>query len=106
MLLITHDFGIIARMCDKVAVMYAGKIVECGTWNDMFMTKDHHPYTEGLLGAIPNIESRERRLKPIPEQLRITQCHTLAVRSLTVAVERQKYATRYLQGTFKAGPIL
>ena len=58
MLLITHDFGIIARMCDKVAVMYAGKIVECGTWNDMFMTKDHHPYTEGLLGAIPNIESR------------------------------------------------
>lgn len=66
MLLITHDFGIIARMCDKVAVMYAGKIVECGTWNDMFMTKDHHPYTEGLLGAIPNIESRERRLKPIP----------------------------------------
>lgn len=66
MILITHDFGIIARMCDKVAVMYAGKIVESGTWDDMFLTKEHHPYTEGLFGAIPDINSRERRLHPIP----------------------------------------
>lgn len=66
MILITHDFGIVARMCDKVAVMYAGKIVESGTWDDMFLTKEHHPYTEGLFGAIPDIKSRERRLHPIP----------------------------------------
>ncbi len=66
MILITHDFGIIARMCDKVAVMYAGKIVESGTWDDMFLTKEHHPYTEGLFGAIPDINSQERRLHPIP----------------------------------------
>lgn len=66
MLLITHDFGIIARMCDKVAVMYAGKIVESGTWDDMFLTKEHHPYTEGLFGAIPDINSHEHRLHPIP----------------------------------------
>ena len=66
MILITHDFGIVARMCDKVAVMYAGKIVESGTWDDMFLTKEHHPYTEGLFGAIPDIKSRERRLPPTP----------------------------------------
>ena len=66
LILITHDFGIVARMCDKVAVMYAGQIVEYGTWDDMFLTKEHHPYTEGLLGAIPNINSREKRLHPIP----------------------------------------
>lgn len=66
MLLITHDFGIVARMCDKVAVMYAGKIVEFGTWDDMFLKSEHHPYTEGLLDAIPNISSSERHLHPIP----------------------------------------
>ena len=69
MILITHDFGIVARMCDKVAVMYAGSIVESGTWEDFFLTGKHHPYTDGLLNAIPNMESTERRLKPIPGQV-------------------------------------
>lgn len=66
MIMITHDFGIIARMCDKIAVMYMGTFVETGTWDDLFLTDRHHPYTEGLFGAIPNIKSGEKRLKPIP----------------------------------------
>jgi len=55
MIMITHDFGIVAETCDRVAVMYAGEIVESGTLKDIF--KDaRHPYTIGLFGAIPNLE--------------------------------------------------
>ena len=55
MIMITHDFGIVAETCDKVAIMYAGEIVENGTLRDIF--KDaRHPYTIGLFGAIPNLE--------------------------------------------------
>ena len=55
MIMITHDFGIVAETCDKVAIMYAGEIVESGTLRDIF--KDaRHPYTIGLFGAIPNLE--------------------------------------------------
>lgn len=64
MVMITHDLGIIAEVCDKVAVMYAGHIVEQGTLEDIF---DHtkHPYTEGLFNSLPNIKHRAERLKPI-----------------------------------------
>lgn len=66
MLLITHDLGIVAKTCDKVAVMYAGEIVEYGTFEDFFFQSQHrHPYTDGLFRSIPNIESDERRLHPI-----------------------------------------
>ena len=55
MIMITHDFGIVAETCDRVAVMYAGEIVESGTLRDIF--KDaRHPYTIGLFEAIPNME--------------------------------------------------
>jgi len=55
MIMITHDFGIVAETCDHVAIMYAGEIVESGTLRDIF--KDaKHPYTIGLFGAIPNLE--------------------------------------------------
>ncbi|WP_049924708.1 ABC transporter ATP-binding protein [Halopiger djelfimassiliensis] len=64
-LLITHNLGVIARMCDRVGVMYAGEIVERGTLEDVF--DEHvHPYTEGLLGSIPDIEGTGGRLQPIP----------------------------------------
>ena len=53
MIMITHDFGIVAETCDKVAIMYAGEIVESGTLRDIFK-KAAHPYTVGLFGAIPN----------------------------------------------------
>lgn len=65
MLMITHDLGIVARICDDVGVMYAGKIVESGSVEDIFSGEAHHPYTEGLFGSIPNLKSRAKRLKPI-----------------------------------------
>lgn len=65
-ILITHDLGIVANFCDKVAIMYGGEIVESGTLEDVFdKTKEHHPYTEGLFGSLPNITERTSRLKPI-----------------------------------------
>jgi len=65
MIMITHDLGIIAEVCDEVSVVYAGQIVEHGTLEDVF---EHtlHPYTEGLFGSLPNIEERRHRLQPIP----------------------------------------
>ena len=65
MILITHDLGIVANICDKVAIMYAGKIIEAGTLEDIYVKKDHHPYTVGLFGAIPNLKVETRRLSPI-----------------------------------------
>lgn len=65
-LLITHDLGIVAQMCDDALVMYAGEIVESGTDVDIFESKYHHPYTEGLFGAIPDPDNEVNRLKPIP----------------------------------------
>ncbi|ELZ03330.1 ABC transporter ATP-binding protein [Natrialba aegyptia] len=63
-LLITHNLGVVARMCDRVGVMYAGEIVERGTLEDVF--DDHvHPYTEGLLGSIPELGGANGQLEPI-----------------------------------------
>ena len=64
-LLITHNLGVIARMCDRVGVMYGGEIVERGTLEDVF--RDNvHPYTEGLLGSVPDLESVGGSLDPVP----------------------------------------
>ena len=63
--MITHDLGIIAEVCDEVSVVYAGQIVEHGTLEDVF-ERTLHPYTEGLFGSLPNIEERRHRLQPIP----------------------------------------
>lgn len=65
MLMITHDLGIVAKTCDNVCVMYAGKIVESGTVEDIFKDGRHHPYTIGLFESIPNLDSKAARLKPI-----------------------------------------
>lgn len=65
MLLITHDLGIVAEMCEKVAILYAGEIVEMGTAKHIF--KDaRHPYTKGLFASLPSTTSNSKRLKPIP----------------------------------------
>jgi len=64
MILITHDLGVVAEMCDRVAVMYAGNIVEEGTAEDIF-NKTKHPYTEGLFNSLPNIQNRNVKLQPI-----------------------------------------
>lgn len=64
-LLITHDLGIVAQTCSRVAIMYAGRIVEIGTVEDLFTDGKHHPYTEGLFGSIPQMNQAAKRLKPI-----------------------------------------
>jgi len=66
MILITHDLGVVAETCDRVAIMYAGKIIETGTVEQIFdPSRDHHPYTVGLFGAIPDLTKKTRRLSPI-----------------------------------------
>ncbi|MCD7955755.1 MAG: ABC transporter ATP-binding protein [Lachnospiraceae bacterium] len=64
MILITHDLGVIAQTCDTVAVIYAGKIVESGSKEDLF---DHpaHPYTNGLFASLPSMTDDNEKLKPI-----------------------------------------
>jgi peptide/nickel transport system ATP-binding protein len=64
MIMITHDFGIVAEVCDDVMVVYAGEIIESGSREDIF---DHpmHPYTRGLFGSIPSLKGTVRRLSPI-----------------------------------------
>ncbi|KAB8139109.1 ABC transporter ATP-binding protein [Gracilibacillus oryzae] len=62
---ITHDLGVVANVADRVAVMYAGKIVEIGTVDDVFYNPKH-PYTWGLLGSLPTVDSNEEKLMAIP----------------------------------------
>lgn len=64
MLLITHDLGVVAETCDKVAIMYAGEIVEYGTLEHIFLNTSH-PYTKGLFDSIPSLDEKVHRLKPI-----------------------------------------
>jgi peptide/nickel transport system ATP-binding protein len=64
-ILITHDMGVVAEICDKVAIMYAGEIVEQGRIEDIFKQGNHHPYTVGLFEAIPDLDSDQKRLHPI-----------------------------------------
>ena len=65
LIMITHDLGIVAEICDEVAVMYAGNVVEQGTLEDLF-NHTMHPYTEGLFNSLPNVNDRKSKLKPIP----------------------------------------
>lgn len=65
MLLITHDLGVVAEVCDDVAVMYAGRIVEYGSADEVF-NSTAHPYTEGLFNSLPNLKQRGEELVPIP----------------------------------------
>jgi peptide/nickel transport system ATP-binding protein len=64
---ITHDFGIVAKMCDRVAVMYAGRIVEHGSVRDIF-NNPSHPYTEALLASVPRMDRVVDRLYSIEGQ--------------------------------------
>lgn len=66
LIMITHDLGIVAETCDKVAVMYAGQIVEYGTLDQVFDKKRrHHPYTVGLFNSLPDLASDKEWLEPI-----------------------------------------
>lgn len=64
MLMITHDLGIVADICDEVSIIYAGQVVEHGTLDDVYR-HTLHPYTKGLFDSLPNMEDRTAKLKPI-----------------------------------------
>lgn len=65
LILITHDLGVVAKICDKVAVVYAGEIIESGTLEDIYTNKQHS-YTKGLFDSLPDIENETATLKVIP----------------------------------------
>ena len=67
MIFVSHDFGIVARMCDRVAVMYAGTIVETASVRELFQ-HPRHPYTIGLLNSVPRLDQRVERLASIEGQ--------------------------------------
>ena len=67
-ILITHDLGVVAEMCDKVAIMYCGSIMEYGSLRDLYKNP-MHPYTLGLFGSLPDLDSDVERLRPIPGML-------------------------------------
>jgi peptide/nickel transport system ATP-binding protein len=64
-LLITHDLGVVAEVCDRVVVMYAGQVVETGSVYEIFQ-EPAHPYTRGLLDSLPSVENPGQRLDSIP----------------------------------------
>ena len=65
MLYITHNLGVVARICDDVCVLYAGRVVEQGT-AEAVLRAPRHPYTKGLLASLPRVGERKHRLAPIP----------------------------------------
>lgn len=83
MLIITHDFGVVAEVCDHCAVMYAGEIVEVGTIEDIF-DDPRHPYTIGLFNSLPSLRKESSRLKPIkgimPDPMDLPEYCTFAAR--------------------------
>lgn len=64
-IMVTHDLGVIADMCDEIIVMYGGRVCERGTAEDIFY-RPHHEYTRGLLRSIPNVDRIGEKLSPIP----------------------------------------
>ena len=70
-ILISHDFGVVKQICDRVAVMYAGQIVESANVSELF-NHPNHPYTIGLMASIPSIDKRGQLLTCIPGSIRIT----------------------------------
>ncbi|RDY66226.1 ABC transporter ATP-binding protein [Halobacillus trueperi] len=63
-ILITHDLGVVAKIADRIAVMYAGKVIETGTRKEIFYTPQH-PYTRGLLHSVPRLDQKGEKLIPI-----------------------------------------
>ena len=104
MLLITHDLGVVAETCDDVAVMYAGRIVEIGSADEVF-NATRHPYTEGLFNSLPNLHERGEELIPIkglmPDPMDLPQGCAFAPRChyATEACEKGTPALRHMGGT-------
>ena len=96
---ITHDLGVVANMADRVAVMYAGRIVEYGLANEVFF-EPKHPYTWALLSSIPDVDSKEK-LEAIPgtppDMLNPPQGDAFALRSKYAMAVDFKYAPPYFK---------
>lgn len=107
MLLITHDLGVVAETCDDVAVMYAGRIVEIGSADEVF-NATLHPYTEGLFNSLPNLHERGEELIPIkglmPDPMDLPKGCAFAPRCAyaTPACEQAVPALRNMGGTHYA----
>jgi peptide/nickel transport system ATP-binding protein len=96
MLLITHDLGVVAETADRVAVMYAGRIVEEAPVREIFHSP-RHPYTEGLLRSVPKLSEeglRRRRLDTI-EGTRIAECTQGEIPLIEINRERKSRCIRY-----------
>lgn len=65
MILISHDLGVVAEVCDKVAIMYAGEVIEYGPIETVYLKKSNHPYTRGLFNSLPELTRNVDRLEPI-----------------------------------------
>ena len=65
MILITHDLAVVSEVCDRVAIMYAGEIIESGTIQDVFQGEKHHPYTTGLFQSIPSLTDEADVFSPL-----------------------------------------
>lgn len=93
MILITHDLGVVAQTCEKVAVMYAGEVIEFGPIEKIFGNDRLHPYTSGLFAAIPKLDSKEDRLETIDGLMP----------DPTVRVEGCRFAPRCKHATERCG---
>ena len=74
MVLVSHDLGVVAETCDRIAVMYAGRIVELAKTKDLF-NNPQHPYTVGLINSIPRINSHQEKLQNIPGTLKTSSVY-------------------------------
>lgn len=106
MIIITHDLGVVAQTCDKVAIMYAGEIIEYGLAKDIFEGENHHPYTVGLFGSIPDLEVETDRLQPIdglmPDPTKLPsgcKFHPRCPKCMDICKEKQPDS--YILGTHK-----
>ena len=112
MILITHDLGVVAKVCDDVAVVYAGEVIESGSLEDIF---DHptHPYTVGLFNALPKLTGDEKRLSPVdglpPDPTNLPEGCKLALdvhmRLRNVEMEYQK-CVKQVKGIMFAATLL
>ena len=89
MILVSHDLAVVAETCDRIGVMYAGKLVEIANTQDLFK-RPQHPYTVGLINSIPRINSNQKRLKSITGTLKSVSSHT----NFCPFVERCEYSNQ------------
>ena len=100
MIMITHDLGVVAEICDKVAIMYAGEIVEYGTLDQVYR-RPVHPYTKGLFASIPDLHKHVRRLTPIkglmPDPSNLPEGCTFCPRCPAAMERCSKEAPQYVE---------